>query len=82
MLSLNSIARSQNVERSGSDSEALTDGNSMVLGAVRVAESKSSDLETKITGSYHEHADMPPMPADRIMMHNGISFEEERLKNV
>lgn len=79
MLPLNSIERSQNVERRGSDSEALTNANCMNLDTIRAAESKSSNLETQVTGNVREHVDMPPMPADRIMMQNGIAFKEERL---
>lgn len=67
MLTPNSIEHSHDVERRGSDSEALIDGNGMNLDSVRVAESKCSDLETQVTRNFRELADMPPMPADRIV---------------
>ena len=46
---------------------------------IRASESKSSRLETKITGNADEIVDVP---ANRIMMRNGIAFKEEYLTDL
>ncbi len=76
-LSLNSIERSPNAERRGSDSEALTNGNEVHLHSLRAMGSKSSHLETLAArGSVRDDGDVP---ANRIMTRNVIAFEEEHL---
>lgn len=82
VLSLNSLPCLQSAERRGSGNEALTDGNGLDLGAVRAAESKNSDLEAQVIGKFNEHDETPPLPTDRIMMHDGIAFKEEHPERV
>ena len=79
MLSLNSVGQPQHNERRDSDNEALTPGDTINLDPIHVGASKHSHLKTHVTVNSHGHADMPPIPADAIMMQNGIGFKEEHL---
>lgn len=79
LLSSNSLGRWHKAERRGSDSEALANRDGMNPEPIRASESKSSRLETKITGNADEIVDVP---ANRIMMRNGIAFKEEYLTDL
>ena len=79
MLSLNSAGQPQHGERRDSDNEALTPGDTINLDPVHVGASKNSRLKTHVTGNFHEHTELSPIPADAIMMQNGIGFKEEHL---
>ncbi len=80
VLSLNSIERSQNAERRGSDSEALTNGNDVNLNSIGAMESKSSHLETQAArGSVRDDFNVP---ANGIMTRNVIAFKEEHLSDL
>ena len=81
MLSLNSIGRSHDRERRGSDSEALASGGGVNLDQVRTSESKGSQplVETQISGNCPKEVEVP---ANEILMQNGISFKEEVVGDV
>ena len=74
MLSLTSIDRSQHNERTGSDSEGLAGSESVNLDVVRVSDSNRSQVGSKATEDFYEHASGL---ADGIVMHDGFESKKE-----
>ena len=56
MLSLTSLDRSQHIKRRASDSEGFAGEGSINLDTVRVSDSKRSQIESKATEDFSEHA--------------------------
>ena len=79
MLSLNSLDCSQHNERRGSDSEGLADSGSMNLDLVRVSDSQRSEVESKATGNFIEHASGL---ANGIVMHTGFESKKEHFQDL
>ena len=79
MLSLTSLDRSQRNGRRASDSEGLAGEGSITLDTVRVSDSKRSQIESKATEDFSEHA--RGLTAGTVI-HNGFESKKERFQDL